>query len=71
MQQFLVHGNKRAIEQPDYLQRMMRDNAEEIKENIALMGLDNSQKEALTHTLNSNFALIQGPPGTGKTYIGV
>jgi superfamily II DNA or RNA helicase len=35
------------------------------------MGLDNSQKDSINHTLNSNFALIQGPPGTGKTYVGV
>lgn len=49
----------------------MRDNREEIKEMIVQMGLDNSQKDAMNHALNSNFALIQGPPGTGKTYIGV
>lgn len=71
MQQFLVHGNRMAIEQPNYIQRMMRDNREEIKEMIVQMGLDNSQKDAMNHALNSNFALIQGPPGTGKTYIGV
>ena len=53
------------------MQRIVRDNAEEVKEKIGEMGLDNSQKEALSHALNSNFALIQGPPGTGKTYIGV
>jgi superfamily I DNA/RNA helicase len=35
------------------------------------MNLDQSQNEALFHSLNSDMALIQGPPGTGKTYIGV
>lgn len=49
----------------------MIENSDEIKETIIKMGLDNSQKLALNHALNSNFALIQGPPGTGKTYIGV
>jgi superfamily II DNA or RNA helicase len=49
----------------------MIENGEEIKETIIKMGLDNSQKKALNHALDSNFALIQGPPGTGKTYIGV
>ncbi|XP_064640667.1 NFX1-type zinc finger-containing protein 1-like [Lineus longissimus] len=33
--------------------------------------LDDSQFEALKHTLLSEMTLIQGPPGTGKTFIGL
>ena len=33
--------------------------------------LDEGQREALIHTLESSVALIQGPPGTGKSYTGV
>ncbi len=71
MQQILVHGHKDAIEQPMYMNDMMKTHAEEIKQIILRMNLDSSQKDALNHVINSNFGLIQGPPGTGKTYIGV
>ena len=36
-----------------------------------LMGLDESQYDAVKLALENKLALIQGPPGTGKTYIGV
>lgn len=34
-------------------------------------GLDDAQKEAFTHAMESRLAIIQGPPGCGKTFLGV
>jgi MoxR-like ATPase len=36
-----------------------------------LLGLDESQYEALKIALTKEVAVIQGPPGTGKTFIGL
>ncbi|XP_061745463.1 NFX1-type zinc finger-containing protein 1 isoform X2 [Nerophis ophidion] len=36
-----------------------------------VLGLDESQKQALRLALTKELAIIQGPPGTGKTHVGL
>jgi superfamily II DNA or RNA helicase len=50
---------------------MLTHHLPDIREDINRMRLDDSQANALVHSLETNFSLIQGPPGTGKTFIGV
>ena len=37
---------------------------------VGYENMDDSQKKAFLHALESTLGIIQGPPGTGKTYVG-